>query len=243
MRKDGRSSSQLRPIRITPHFTKNPDGSVLIETGETRVLCTVNVEETVPHWRRNSKPPQGWLTAEYSMLPGSTHSRSKRERNHIGGRTQEIQRLIGRSLRGIVDLSKCPDFTFMIDCDVIQADGGTRTAAITGAYVALNIAVDKYLRNGKLKQNPLVDGLAAVSVGIYKGDVLVDLDYSEDSEADIDMNVVMTHSGNFLEVQGTAEKASFSKEQLDAMLDSSSTVLQSTFELQSMAAEGKVVES
>ena len=243
MRNDGRSFSQLRPIRITPNFTKNPDGSVLMESGETRVLCTVHVEDGVPGWRRNSKPPQGWLTAEYSMLPGSTHSRSKRERNHVGGRTQEIQRIIGRSLRGIIDLSKCPDLTFMIDCDVLQADGGTRTAAITGAYVALKIAIDKMLRSGKLKQNPLIDGVAAISVGILKNNILVDLDYSEDSKADIDMNIVVTHSGKFLEVQGTAENSSFSKEQLDAMLDAASSVLKSSFELQSIAIDGKIAES
>ncbi|MFK7823905.1 MAG: ribonuclease PH [Oligoflexales bacterium] len=243
MRNDGRSASQLRPLRITPNFTKNPNGSVLIETGETRVLCTVNVEDSVPNWMRNSKPPKGWLTSEYSMLPSSTHSRTKRERGHIGGRTQEIQRLIGRSLRGIMDFSKCPDMTFMVDCDVLQADGGTRTAAITGAYVALKIAVDKLLRSGKLKKNPLIDGVGAVSVGLIKDEVYVDLDYKEDSNADTDMNVVMTHSGKFLEVQGTAEKASFDKEQVCQILDSAQEALKSSFELQNLAADGQTVES
>ncbi|NRA43702.1 MAG: ribonuclease PH [Oligoflexales bacterium] len=243
MRHDGRATSQLRPIRITPNFTKNPNGSVLIETGETRVLCTVNVEDSVPNWMRNVRPPQGWLTAEYSMLPSATHSRTKRERNHIGGRTQEIQRLIGRSLRGVMDFNKCPDMTFMVDCDVLQADGGTRTAAITGAYVALKIAVDKLIRSGKLKKNPLIDGVGAVSVGLIKDEVYVDLDYKEDSNADTDMNVVMTHSGKFLEVQGTAEKASFSKEQVTEILSSAEEALKSSFELQNLAADGQTVES
>lgn len=243
MRKDGRSSGQARPLRITPNFTKNPYTSVLIETGNTQVLCTVTVEDSVPGWMRNAKPPKGWLTAEYSMLPGSTHSRSRRERSHVGGRTQEIQRLIGRSLRGIMDFKKCPDMTFMIDCDVLQADGGTRTASITGAYVALKMAVDSLLREGRLKQNPLKDGIAAVSVGIKEEQILVDLDYEEDSTADVDMNVVMTHSGKLLELQGTAEKAAFSKNEVLAIIDAAEESLKSTFELQQLAADGQKVEA
>ena len=191
----------------------------------------------------NAEQSKGWLTADYSMLPGSTHSRSRRERSHVGGRTQEIQRLIGRSLRGIMDFKKCPDMTFMIDCDVLQADGGTRTASITGAYVALKMAVDSLLREGRLKQNPLKDGIAAVSVGIKEEQILVDLDYEEDSTADVDMNVVMTHSGKLLELQGTAEKAAFSKNEVLAIIDAAEESLKSTFELQQLAADGQKVEA
>ena len=239
MRHDGRENGQARALRFTPNYTMNPDGSVLVETGHTRVLCTVNVEDSVPHWMRNMKPAQGWLTAEYSMLPGSTHSRSKRERSHTSGRTQEIQRLIGRSLRGVMDFKKCPDMSFMVDCDVLQADGGTRTAAITGAWVALRIAVDKMLASGKLKKDPMTDGVAAVSVGIKNNEVLVDLDYKEDSSADIDMNVVMTHSGKILEIQGTAEKASFTKEQVMEIIDAAENSLKHSFLLQAAAVEKK----
>src|SRR4051812_34505875 len=170
LRSDGRSSGQLRPLRLIPHFTRNADGSVLIELGDTRVICTVSVEEGVPGFLRNAQPPQGWLTAEYSMLPGSSSQRIRRERGgNVSGRTQEIQRLIGRALRGVIDLNRCPDMTFTIDCDVIQADGGTRTASITGAYTALKIAVDRLLRSGRLSQNPLHGSVAAVSVGIKAG--------------------------------------------------------------------------
>jgi ribonuclease PH len=243
MRHDGRSSTQLRPIRITPDFTKNAAASVLIETGETRVLCTVSVEETVPAWKRNQAGAGGWLTAEYSMLPGSTTTRSKRERPAIGGRTQEIQRLIGRSLRGVLDLKRCQDITFMVDCDVLQADGGTRTAAITGGYVALKMAVDRLLRKGRLKINPLVSAVAAVSVGITAGRILVDLDYEEDSTADLDMNVVMTSDFKILEIQGTGERATFSKDEVMKIIDAASESLITTFELQQIASEGQIIES
>jgi ribonuclease PH len=243
MRRDGRSSTQLRPIRIVPDFTKFAAGSVLIETGETRVICTVSVDETIPAWKRNQAAAGGWLTAEYSMLPGATSVRSKRERTTIGGRTQEIQRLIGRSLRGVIDLKKCPDLTFIVDCDVIQADGGTRTAAITGSYVALKMAVDRLLRKGRLKVNPLTNAVAAVSVGIKDGEVLVDLDYDEDSTADLDMNVVMTQDLRILEIQGTAERAAFSKEQVVSIIEAASACLPRTFELQHIAADGQLVES
>ena len=210
LRSDGRTSTQMRPLRITPHFTKHADGSVLIELGDTKVICTVSVEEGVPHFLRNAQPPQGWLTAEYSMLPGATDTRTRRERSgSVSGRTQEIQRLIGRSLRGIINLNRCPDITFTIDCDVIQADGGTRTASITGAYVAMKLAIQRLLRAGRLKDNPLLDAVAAVSVGLKGGSLLVDLDYKEDSSADLDMNVVMTQSGKILEIQGTAERQAF----------------------------------
>ena len=243
MRKDGRVSGQLRPIRITPHFIKNADGSALVEMGDTKVICTVTVEDGVPGWMRSQKNVSGWLTAEYSMLPAATHSRTKRERGSVGGRTQEIQRLIGRSMRGIFDASKCPDLTFLIDCDVIQADGGTRTASINGAYVALKLAVDAMLRKGKLKSNPIKDSLAAVSVGILDGKLLVDLNYDEDSTADLDMNVVMTQGGKFLEIQGTAERHSFSKEQVMEIMDAAQSSLQTVFELQIQAVEGQIAES
>jgi ribonuclease PH len=235
MRKDGRLAENLRPLTFITDYTIHPLGSVLVSAGNTRVLCTVTLEEGVPPWMRNSKPPRGWLTAEYSMLPSSTHSRIKRERSFLGGRTQEIQRLIGRSLRGIMDFSKCPDYTFVVDCDVLQADGGTRTAAITGSYVALKIAVERMLKSGRLKQNPIKEGVAAISVGIKEGKVLLDLDYEEDSSCDIDMNVVMTHSGRLLELQGTAENSSFSREQVMAILDTSGVALNEIKERQAAA--------
>jgi ribonuclease PH len=243
LRHDGRSSDQMRPIRITPHFTKNAHGSVLIEYGDTRVICTVCVEEGVPAFLRNSSPAQGWLTAEYGMLPGATGTRTRRERPAPSGRSQEIQRLIGRSLRGVIDLTRAADLTFNIDCDVIQADGGTRTASITGSYVALKMAVDKLLRSGRLGENPLVDAVAAVSVGLRDGEVLVDLDYQEDSTADLDMNVVMTQSGRFLEVQGTAERASFARNDILAIIDAAEAALKPCFELLHEAADGRVVET
>ncbi|SME90782.1 ribonuclease PH [Pseudobacteriovorax antillogorgiicola] len=243
LRHDGRSSDQMRPLRIVPNYTKHAAGSVLLEFGETKVICTASVDEGVPSFLRNATPAQGWLTAEYSMLPGSTQTRSRRERPSPSGRSQEIQRLIGRSIRGIIDLTKCPDFTFTLDCDVIQADGGTRTASITGAYVALKIAVDKLLRSGKLNQNPLTDAVAAVSVGLRDSAVLVDLDYQEDSTADLDMNVVMTQSGKFLEIQGTAERAAFSKEQVLEIMNAAEAALNPVFDLQHEAADGREVES
>ena len=165
MRKDGRLAEHLRPLTFVTDYTVHALGSVLVSSGDTRVLCTVTVEDNVPPWMRNCKPARGWLTAEYSMLPSATHTRTKRERSYLGGRTQEIQRLIGRSLRGIMDFSKCPDYTFVIDCDVLQADGGTRTASITGSYVALKIAVARMLKSGRLKQDPIKEGVAAISVG------------------------------------------------------------------------------
>ncbi len=243
LRHDGRSSGQMRPLRITPGYTKNATGSVLIEYGETKVICTVCVEDGVPSFLRNSSPAQGWLTAEYGMLPGSTGTRTRRERPAPSGRSQEIQRLIGRSLRGIIDLRKAPDLTFNIDCDVIQADGGTRTAAITGSYVALKIAVDKLRRSGRLHENPLLDAVAAVSVGLRDGQVMVDLNYQEDSTADLDMNVVMTQSGRFLEIQGTGERATFSRQDISEILTAAEAALKPCFELLHEAADGHVVES
>lgn len=239
---DGRTSLQMRPIRITPDYTKHAAGSVLVEFGQTQVLCTVTAEDGVPGFLRQASPPQGWLTAEYAMLPSATNTRSRRERNGPSGRTQEIQRLIGRALRGVIDLSMCPDVTFTIDCDVIQADGGTRTAAITGAYVALKLAVDRCLRSGRIKSNPLTDSVAAVSIGLKSEQLLVDLNYIEDSSADLDMNVVMTQSGKILEIQGTAEKAAFSRDEVIKIIDAATESLRPVFELQQIAAEGQLAE-
>ena len=243
MRNDGRSMTQVRPLRFTPNYSKHADGSVLIEVGDTKVLCTATVEDSVPHWMRQQRHSRGWLTAEYSMLPRATNTRVKRERQHPSGRSQEIQRLIGRSLRGILDFSKLPERTIILDCDVLQADGGTRTASITGAYVALKIAIDKLLREGNLKQNPLIDGIAAVSIGIRNESILVDLNYEEDSSADIDLNLVMTHSGKILEIQGTGERTSFTPKQLMEMVEAGQEALHGSFELQQLAADGQMVEA
>ncbi len=237
MRKNGRLNHEIRPVKITPHYINNPQGSALIEMGETKVLCTVNVESGVPHWLKgaSSDQQQGWLTAEYSMLPGSTHTRSRRERNSVGGRTSEIQRLIGRALRGVIDLKKCKDMTFYIDCDVLQADAGTRTASITGSYVALCLAVKALMAKGKLKSNPIIDSVAALSVGLKGKEPLMDLDYSEDSAIDVDMNIVMTGSGKLLEIQGTAEQSSFSKEELFTVLSLVEERIKEMFDLQKEA--------
>jgi ribonuclease PH len=242
MRADGRSTSQLRPIRITPNFTNASYGSVMIETGDTKVLCTAHIEESIPGWMRSSRQRGGWLTAEYSMLPGSTTTRTKRERGHLGGRTQEIQRIIGRSLRGIIDLSKLPDFTIVIDCDVLQADGGTRTAAVTGGYIALKLAINNLMREGRLRVNPIREAVAAVSVGVKEGVTMVDLDYKEDNNVDLDMNIVMTRSGKLLEIQGTAERAAFTKEQVLEIMTTAEEALMPVFDLQVAAEEGRVVE-
>jgi len=217
-RAQGRGVDALRPIRLTRHYTRHAEGSVLVEFGDTRVLCTASVEEKVPPHQRGSG--QGWLTAEYGMLPRATHTRSDREaaKGKQSGRTQEIQRLIGRSLRCVFDLSLLGERTISLDCDVIQADGGTRTAAITGAFVAAHDAVTGLMAQGKLSTSPIRDFVAAVSVGIVGGVPLLDLEYIEDSACDTDMNVVMTGSGGFVEVQGTAEGASFSRDEMDVLL-------------------------
>ncbi len=218
MRPSGRSDRQLRSITIERSYTRHAEGSVLIGFGDTRVLCTASIETGVPPFLRGKG--QGWLTAEYGMLPRSTHTRSAREaaKGKQSGRTQEIQRLIGRSLRAVIDLSLLGERQLTIDCDVLQADGGTRTASITGACVAVADAVGKLLKEGVLKQNPLKDMVAAVSVGMFEGSPVLDLDYAEDSACDTDMNVVMTGSGGFIEVQGTAEGAPFSRGELDTLL-------------------------
>jgi ribonuclease PH len=218
MRIDKREYDELRPIIIIPHYTKGPYGSVMIETGDTRVLCTASLEMKVPFFLKDSN--QGWLTAEYGMLPGSGNTRISREaaRGKVSGRTAEIQRLIGRSLRSAVDMAFFPNMTMQIDCDVIQADGGTRTASITGAFVALKMAFECMLKEKKIKKNPLLDYVAATSVGIVKGKALLDLCYEEDFRADVDMNLVMTGRGQFIEIQGTAEESSFSDAELQKML-------------------------
>ena len=214
-----RQPNQLRPITITRHFTRHAEGSVLMACGDTKVICTASVVEKVPPFLKGKN--QGWLTAEYGMLPRATDSRMDREaaRGKQSGRTQEIQRLIGRSLRAAIDLSQLGERTIHIDCDVIQADGGTRTASITGAYVALHDAVGTLLSSGLLSTSPLRDAVAAISVGMYQGTPVLDLDYLEDSDCDTDMNVVMTGSGGLIEVQGTAEGTPFSRITLEALLD------------------------
>jgi len=218
-RSDGRTAKQLRSLKITRKYLKNPAGSVLIEMGDTKIICTASVTESVPHHKKGSG--EGWVTAEYAMLPAATSDRSNREHLHgrTRGRTQEIQRLIGRSLRAVVDLDKLGERTIYIDTDVIQADGGTRTAAITGAFVALKDAVAHLLKTNLISKNPITEHLAAVSVGVVQGKTLLDLPYSEDLMAEVDMNIVMTESGKFIEVQGTAEGIPYTKEKLDEMLD------------------------
>jgi ribonuclease PH len=219
MRSGKRKPGELREVRITRNYTKHAEGSVLIECGETKVICTASVDEKVPPFLKGKG--QGWVTAEYGMLPRSTGIRTQREaaRGKQSGRTHEIQRLIGRALRAVVDLQKLGERTIQVDCDVIQADGGTRTASITGAFVALHDAVGKLLKQKTIASSPLTDFVAAVSVGVYQGRPVLDLDYREDSACDTDMNVVMTGSGGLVEVQGTAEGEPFSREQMDAMLD------------------------
>jgi len=218
-RRDGRAADTLREIRISRNFTRHAEGSVLVEFGDTKVLCTASVEDSLPAFLRGRG--QGWITAEYGMLPRATHTRGAREavRGKQSGRTQEIQRLIGRSLRAVTDLTLLGERQITLDCDVLQADGGTRTASVTGACVALADALGRLLAAGKLTRNPLTDLVAAVSVGMVDGVALLDLDYEEDSSCDTDMNVVMTGSAGIVEVQGTAEGAPFSRRQLDHLLD------------------------
>ena len=218
MRPSARAAHELRPVQITRHFTRHAEGSVLIEFGQTRVICTASVEDRVPPFLKGKG--KGWVTAEYGMLPRATHTRSSREasRGRQDGRTLEIQRLIGRALRAVVDLEALGERTLTLDCDVIQADGGTRTAAITGSFVALADAVRHLMLRKALKKNPLHGQVAAVSVGIYRGQAVLDLDYAEDSEAETDMNIVMNDAGAFIELQGTAEGHAFRQEELEAML-------------------------
>ena len=219
MRPSQRAPGELRQVEILRHYTKHAEGSVLIKFGDTHVLCTASIDEKVPPFLRGKN--QGWVTAEYGMLPRSTGSRMDREaaKGKQSGRTQEIQRLIGRSLRAIIDLDKLGERTIQIDCDVIQADGGTRTASITGAYVALHDAISTLLEKQLITESPLRDSVAAISVGVYEGTPVLDLDYIEDSGCDTDMNVVMTGSGGFVEIQGTAEGTPFQRDEMNAMLD------------------------
>jgi ribonuclease PH len=218
-RPSGRAPDELRRVRITRNFTRHAEGSVLIEFGDTRVLCTATVEETIPGFLRNTG--RGWVTGEYGMLPRSTHTRSKREAasGKQGGRTLEIQRLIGRALRAVVDLKALGERTITIDCDVLQADGGTRTASITGGYVALVDAVNVLVRRGVLRESPIHGQVAAISAGIWAGQPVIDLDYAEDSEAETDMNVVMNNGGGFIEIQGTAEGHALRRNELDELLN------------------------
>lgn len=219
MRHDGRAVQQLRPIKIETNVFKHPEGSVIISFGDTKVICSATLEESVPPFLRNSGT--GWVTAEYSMLPRATNTRNRREsaKGKLTGRTMEIQRLIGRSLRAVIDLEKLGERSIIVDCDVIQADGGTRTASITGGFVALRLAINKLLANGELKEDPIKEHLAAISVGVLpEGTVVTDLDYQEDSSAAVDMNLVMTESGRFVEIQGTGEEATFDDDELNALI-------------------------
>ncbi len=220
-RADGRRADQIRPVRFQNHIAPHATGSTLIEWGQTRVICGVTIDEAVPRWMKEQGATGGWVTAEYSMLPYSTLQRKARDisKGKIDGRSQEIQRLIGRSIRAAMDLEKLGLRTVWIDCDVVQADGGTRTAAITGSYVALSLAVRKLIADGKLTENPITNPIAAVSVGIVKGEPLCDLCYTEDVAAQVDMNLVMTGKGEFIELQGTGEESTFTDVQLAAMLN------------------------
>jgi ribonuclease PH len=231
---DKRAFDQLRQTKITPNFMPNAEGSALIEMGNTKVICSASVDEKVPMFMRNQG--KGWVTAEYSMLPRATNTRTQRETGtRVSGRTQEIQRLIGRSLRTIVDAKALGERQIMIDCDVLQADGGTRCASITGACVALALAVKTLLQQGKLKKNPIISEVAAVSVGIVKGVAVLDLNYEEDSTAEVDMNIVCTGGGKFIEIQGTAEREPFSKQQMDEMLSLAEKGINHLFTIQRYA--------
>jgi ribonuclease PH len=241
MRSQNRGSRDLRPVRITPGFVKHAEGSALAEFGDTKVICTVSVEDKVPpHVMGSGK---GWLTAEYGMLPRSTHTRSAREaaKGKQGGRTMEIQRLIGRSLRAAIDLQKLGQNTLWLDCDVLQADGGTRTAGITGAYVAARLAVQKLIDQGNLRESPLTDSVAAVSVGILGEAELLDLAYVEDRDAAVDFNIVMTGQGRFVEVQGTGEESTFSHEQLHSLLDLAQKGLRELSAMQAAFLAGRLL--
>ncbi len=236
MRLNGRSPIELRPVRITLDYIKYPEGSVLFEIGNTRVLCNASIVNSVPTFLEGSD--RGWVTGEYSMLPRATHTRKSRESyGRVSGRTHEIQRLIGRSLRAICDLKKLKGKSVYLDCDVLQADGGTRTAAITGGYIALMLACSRLVGRGELIANPVMDPVAAISVGIQKGTCMVDLDYEEDSSCDVDMNVVMTGSGRFVEIQGTAEQSPFSVDEQKQMLEAAAEGIQALVRQQAEALQ------
>ena len=233
---DDRIFDQIRPTKITPNFSPYAEGSALIEVGNTKVLCTATVEEKVPFFLRNKGT--GWVTAEYAMLPRATHTRTNRETMRPSGRTQEIQRLIGRSLRAVVDMKLLGERQIFIDCDVLQADGGTRCASITGACVALALAVKSMLQQGKIKKNPIISEVAAVSVGMVENTALLDFCYAEDSTAEVDMNIVCTGSGKFIEIQGTAEREPFTREQMNEMLELAEKGINQLFTIQRYALNG-----
>ena len=235
-RSDGRGPKALRQVRITGSYLKHAEGSVLMELGDTKVICSASVEERVPPFLRNTG--KGWVTAEYSMLPRSTKTRTPRERSGGKGRTFEIQRLIGRSLRAVTDLNAFGEKTIWIDCDVIQADGGTRTASITGAYVALVGAFRKMVQDGTIESIPIKDSIAAISVGKVEGEVLLDLNYEEDSKAEVDMNVVMTGSGKFVEIQGTAEGEAFTKKEMDGLIRVAQSGIKTLTRIQKKSLQG-----
>jgi ribonuclease PH len=241
MRVDGRKNNEIRSVKIQRNFVESAEGSVLISMGNTRVICTASIEERVPPFLRDQK--KGWITAEYSMLPRATQTRTTRESStgRVSGRTHEIQRLIGRALRSVVDLSGLGERTIWIDCDVLQADGGTRTASITGAFICLSDALRYALRNGLIERTPLKDYLAAVSVGVVRGQPMIDLCYSEDSIAEVDMNVVMTGSGKFVEIQGTAEGLPFSKGALDSLVNLAEDGINSLISIQKKSIEEDVI--
>ncbi|MGD9602763.1 MAG: ribonuclease PH [Gammaproteobacteria bacterium] len=238
LRPSGRAADELRPVRFTRHYTRHAEGSVLVEFGHTKVLCTASIEDKPPAWLKGQG--EGWITAEYGMLPRATHSRNRREaaQGRQSGRTLEIQRLIGRSLRAVVDRAALGERSILIDCDVLQADGGTRTASITGGYVALVDAVNALMRNRVLTRNPLHGMVASVSVGIYKGVPVLDLDYVEDSNAETDMNVIMNNAGHFIELQGTAEGHAFRRDELNALLDLAGRGIEQLFAAQEAALAG-----
>ncbi len=238
-REDGRRYNQLREVKITPDYIIHPKGSCLIEFGNTKVICTATVVDKVPPFLKGKG--QGWITAEYAMIPGSTGERNQREavKGKQGGRTVEIQRLIGRALRSAINLEKLGEKTITIDCDVIQADGGTRTASITGGYTALALAVEKMIREGELKENPLTGNVAAVSVGIVKGQPMTDLKYTEDSEAEVDMNVIMNSKGEFIEIQGTGEEATFTRNEFNKLIDLAEEAIKELIIKQNSVIEGK----
>lgn len=235
MRTDGRKTDEIRAVTITPNYIRHAEGSVLIEVGNTKVICTATIEERVPPFMKGQG--KGWITAEYSMLPRATQVRNQREaaKGKIGGRTMEIQRLIGRALRSVVSLETLGERTITLDCDVIQADGGTRTTSITGAFVALCYAIHKLIQDRKLSRSPITDYLASVSVGVVKGEVCLDLNYEEDSQAKVDMNVVMTGQGKFVEVQGTGEESPFSRDELNGLLASAEQGIRDMIEKQKEA--------
>jgi ribonuclease PH len=240
-RPDGRAATQLRPLRFENHIAPNATGSTLIRWGNTHVICGVTIEDSVPRWMKEQGVTGGWITAEYSMLPYSTLQRKQRDatKGKIEGRSQEIQRLIGRALRAVVDLEKLGSRTVWIDCDVLQADGGTRTASITGGYVALRLAINKLMAAGALKNDPIVQGVAAVSVGVVNQQILADLCYTEDSSAQVDMNLVMTSKGEFVEVQGAGEESTFTEAQLSGMLHCGRTAITELFRLQQAAIDSE----